>query len=285
MRKRRHSAFTLIEMLVVIAIIGVLAAFLLPALFRVKEQAKKTYCQNNLLQFGKAVRIYLMRYDGCWPASGTWDCRYATHDASNLPYFPVDLLCQCMNRPREAPALTGYFAGVIDPQDIPRVCLCPSTHLETAVSPYDNRDPLRQYWWNAHVDSCGGLTERWKARANLWDVMGGTSNWPKGFPAWVRIVYARESVVSRPCDLAIMGDTPDHSGRYLEAGSPWMDFSGPTRYGTSAVSRRHLNGSNLLYADGHVDWRHWDYLQLEENLRYWLLPCDKNDAVFYTETP
>ena len=284
MRSCRRPAFTLIEMLVVIAIVGVLAAILLPAVSRSKEYAKKTYCQNNLRQFGLAVRSYLMLYNGYWPASGTETCSRSTKDRFAAPYYPVDLLTHQMGRPSDAVSLLGFAAGIIDPQEIPKVCYCPSTNLDAATSLYDNRDPLRQYWWNAHVDGCGALTERWKSRANLWDTMG-PSPWPEGFPSWVRIVYAGESVVSHPSELAIMGDTPDHSGRYIEAGSPWMNFAGPTRYGTSGVSRRHLNGSNLLYADGHVDWRSWGYLELEENLRFWLLRCDGRDSVFFPEIP
>ena len=284
MRPRRRSAFTLIEMLVVIAVIGVLAAILLPAVLRSKEYAKRTYCQNNLRQFGQAARSYLMLYAGQWPASGTETCSQSTKDRFGAPYYPVDLLTHLMGRPRNSVSLIGYTAGIIDPQEIPKVCYCPSTNLETATSLYDNRDPLRQYWWNGHVDGCGALTERWKSRANLYDTMG-PSPWPKGFPAWVRIVYASESLVSHPSELAIMGDTADHSGRYIEAGCPWMNFAGPTRYGTSSVSRRHLDGSNLLYADGHVDWRPWSFIQLEENLRFWLLRCDGGDGVFFPEIP
>ena len=113
--------------------------------------------------------------------------------------------------------------------------------------------------------------------------MGSSSHWPEGsWPSgWVRIVYAKEANVTHTSDLAIMGDTADHAGRYIDAGSPWMDFAGPTRYGDSAVSRRHLGGSNLLYVDGHVDWRHWNYLELEENVGKWLLICDKSDDIYY----
>jgi prepilin-type processing-associated H-X9-DG protein len=64
-----------------------------------------------------------------------------------------------------------------------------------------------------------------------------------------------------------------------------MDFAGPTRYGESSTSRRHMGGSNLLYLDGHVDWKHWDYLQLEEHVGDWLLVVEKDDDVFYVEIP
>ena len=57
---RRHPgrAFTLIEALVVMAIIGILASLLLPALGRAKAQAYNAACMNNLRQLGIATRIY-----------------------------------------------------------------------------------------------------------------------------------------------------------------------------------------------------------------------------------
>jgi prepilin-type N-terminal cleavage/methylation domain-containing protein len=62
---RFNKAFTLLEMLVVVAILGILAALLLPVLAKAKEKARSAMCQNNLKQLGVAARLSL-------DANGTW---------------------------------------------------------------------------------------------------------------------------------------------------------------------------------------------------------------------
>src|SRR5688500_14446326 len=56
--RRLKNAFTLVELLVVIAVIAILAALLLPALIGGKERAKRTACKNAIRQFALAVHLY-----------------------------------------------------------------------------------------------------------------------------------------------------------------------------------------------------------------------------------
>jgi len=65
MYKRR--AFTLIELLVVISIIALLMAVLMPALQRVRKQAKNVMCRSNLRQWGMVWAMYLQDSSGKFP--------------------------------------------------------------------------------------------------------------------------------------------------------------------------------------------------------------------------
>lgn len=74
-------AFTLIELLTVIAIIGILASILIPVVGRVRESAKVAKCQSNLRQLGLGVHLYA-----------------ADHNSRTPPHFtandPSDVVCE-----------------------------------------------------------------------------------------------------------------------------------------------------------------------------------------------
>ena len=66
----RWRAFSLIELLVVISIIAILLALLIPAVGRSREQARRTYCANNLRQWGIALHTYAAVNAGAFPYNG-----------------------------------------------------------------------------------------------------------------------------------------------------------------------------------------------------------------------
>jgi prepilin-type N-terminal cleavage/methylation domain-containing protein/prepilin-type processing-associated H-X9-DG protein len=69
-RSRHRRGFTLLELLLVIAIIFVLASLLLPVLSRARENAKRASCINNLQVISKALLAYVSDNEGALPFAG-----------------------------------------------------------------------------------------------------------------------------------------------------------------------------------------------------------------------
>jgi prepilin-type N-terminal cleavage/methylation domain-containing protein/prepilin-type processing-associated H-X9-DG protein len=67
---RASRAFTLIELLMTIGVIGILAAMLLTAVGRVKSRVQAVCCLNNLQQWGNATHLYALDNDGFLPPDG-----------------------------------------------------------------------------------------------------------------------------------------------------------------------------------------------------------------------
>jgi prepilin-type N-terminal cleavage/methylation domain-containing protein len=85
--KKGRSAFTLVELLVVIGIIAVLIAILLPALAGARKAAQATACLSNLRQWGMAMQAYVGQSKGILPQKGPSGSPGSPIGPSATPYF------------------------------------------------------------------------------------------------------------------------------------------------------------------------------------------------------
>jgi prepilin-type N-terminal cleavage/methylation domain-containing protein len=90
---KRRRGFTLIEVLVVIAIIAILVAMLWPALSAAKARAYKVQCAGNLKQWGAAIALYAGDNNNSFPDNtqpGGTDLAWMAFNFSNV-FYPVYL--------------------------------------------------------------------------------------------------------------------------------------------------------------------------------------------------
>lgn len=188
------NAFTLVELLVVITIIGVLIALLLPAVQAAREAARRTQCKNNLKQAALALMNY-ESYNGAFPpgtstwvpsagvdcgrhpTSPSWDFAGPAWSAVILPHLEkgniwdnVDFSSTDTRRPPNFPLTANLIPSY----------LCPSDNGNNELGTYTS---LGQNGPTADDDS------RYTNYAGVsdsidWSCDGGSlpNSWPKLFP-------------------------------------------------------------------------------------------------------
>lgn len=82
--RRKRAAFTLVELLVVVAIIAIIVSMLLPALSKARYQAKLVQDLSNMSQIGRATISYTSGNRGAWPYRGEWGAFYGLHGPEDL---------------------------------------------------------------------------------------------------------------------------------------------------------------------------------------------------------
>jgi len=155
-RSRGRTAFSLIELLISIAIISLLIGLLMPALGRARERARSTVCMANLRQISQGTEYYASddlshlipwytypQHDGCdfvakftpWVFGGfTAPSPKAPDSAADSSLYPVEV--RPLNRIL-APSVQG-FDRQID------VFKCPSDRMSSNAVP-DESDPEGKY--------------------------------------------------------------------------------------------------------------------------------------------
>lgn len=228
------QGLTLVEILVVIAIIGLLSAILLPVFGRVRENARRTSCQSNLKQIGMALTQY----------AGDYDEAIVGH------YFMGAAATSHPGAYRWMDALQPY---VRDPQ----LFFCPSDgekddfYIPRSLGPSASSDSYGAYGIN-------------NAYWNEPSIKAATSVIDRG-----KMVFMSD--LQCPATTVWVGDTSSSAALHnfeLQwenvANTPTLNTStsGPT---FAALSARHLNTCNILFCDGHVKAVHLNDLLAENS--------------------
>ena len=132
--KGRRTAFTLVELLVVVAIIAILAAILFPVFTRARQKANQTTCTSNLKQLGAAVAQYTQDNDEDEPISEYMNGTCAeTAQASLMPYLKSTQLLVCPGS--TASFNLAYIMGILSINACPDVPTVDNYALNNSVIP------------------------------------------------------------------------------------------------------------------------------------------------------
>lgn len=229
------GGFTLVELLVVMAIISLLAALLLPALSVAKAHALSTGCKNHLQQMGQAFKMYVDDHQSRYPyyigppgpAHGDAVCLGQGGKGTGLVYWSTKLFpyyqVNWTNVGFHCPAYRGVVSGPFQRGTIER---------------------LGSYGYNVH-----GTGYTWIDPADQTVVkhfgLGPIMTWPDA-PA------VREAQVKVPSEMLAVTDSQFVKGQASGwPGGPDCLFPGPIS-GHGFDPKRHGKNYNLLLCDGHV---------------------------------
>ena len=267
-QRQRKTAFTLVELLVVIGIIAVLISILLPTLSVAREAANKVKCAANLRQVGAAFIAYAGAHNGQFPRTlydrGNNTNNLLTINTSNAGYLdpnPFAVGSATGNNNVGAALFLLVKQGLLTKD----VLLCPSGLSGSFQVPEPDRDPANPAN-NLPPDA---------VRSNFAQLGGiGSSNLSYSiqnpYPRYEAARNGFQWSASLSSDYPIAADVSpnDADAVHVRAGE---DKTGTAIVGgfnsaSAEVYQRMLNsanhralmngkqGQNVLYADGHVDF-------------------------------
>lgn len=213
------KAFTLVELLVVIAIIALLASLLLPALSRAKEQARSSYCRNNLRQISLAVSLYV----------------------GDTSFYPRWSWWTAPDGSRSMPEIFG--AREYSPSK-PNVLLCPDdTYGAKSLAKWISRVLPGFHFGDTF----------WGGASYGYNEHGSNQNPYLGLGSVNETADpVSEGTVQVPSDMICFGDA--YRAAYLDPGGDWPPFI-IDPYPYTPLSQRHDKGANVVFCDGHIEYR------------------------------
>jgi prepilin-type N-terminal cleavage/methylation domain-containing protein len=224
----RQGGFTLLELLIIIAIICVLAGMLLPALNRARGLAQRTTCLNNLRQLGMAWMAYNDENEG----------RLVESFPGKTQINPYAWVLGNMQNASEARNPTLITRGKLFPHSITAAIYhCPAdpgVQIGSEIVP-----TVRSYSMNAFMGS----------RARF---VGYNSVIPPTATAYVPF-YEKESDMEQPSSLWVLLEEDE---RTISDGSFAFDPEGKQLLGRFPATSRHNSGFSINFGDGHTEiWR------------------------------
>ncbi len=280
--RRGSKGFTLVELLVVVAIIAMLVGILMPTLGRARDLARRAVCGAQMNAMGKASLLYQNECDS-YPPMGDW--RFP----GGWPKFYGILQAMDVAAPGKVRGMSDYSPWEAD--EVWDKSFCPSMKaaailreaddaMSKGISPAKNPAKYRAaagYQWNVTLRAAGARTSlfadgRWPLE--LWKPSGDYDNtlwldYPIWLPGELGDFYICQAISAQelltPATIAEAWD-----GHDLDT-IPGMNFRdahwdvenlvpgwhvGPQSKYTNGWAvlngARHPTSPNVLYADGHV---------------------------------
>jgi prepilin-type N-terminal cleavage/methylation domain-containing protein len=169
---KRLAGFTLVEMLVVVAIIAVLAAILIPVVFNAREAGWKAQCISQMAEVGRAVAMYKQDY-GVYPDNAAPMQKLVNAKLLGaVPSCPKDRVDK-HDSYGEYYNYWGYAVGSLSPEPLKT-----RADAEATYSTLTNPKTGKQDFWSAAdatlvVESAGGMGTDFPGLANA--QAGGTT--------------------------------------------------------------------------------------------------------------
>jgi prepilin-type N-terminal cleavage/methylation domain-containing protein len=141
LKSAKLKRFTLIEVLVVVAIIGILASLLLPSLKKARDSARRGVCVNNLKNISTALLMYPDDNNDYFTFGSGRSGRTTTWD---------DLLGEGGYDGRNITTAVAALAQIADPADGSKIYYCPSAKFDY-INTRGTGQPNRTYSFNENL--------------------------------------------------------------------------------------------------------------------------------------